>query len=179
MDALIILIIIGAFISNIAGTNKAVKQKGKKQSVPNQRRQQDRPMPRTTQRSSQTKRDAAYYYQQQKSTKERLQQKYGLQNKTVQKSDILSKAKENVRENEADMIQQQVHAEVCRKYRDADYKKTDVEIHKMQSENCDTAEESDTLEKVNDLIVMGYDGDMHFDRDFIAEGVDLLNRYSL
>jgi len=29
------------------------------------------------------------------------------------------------------------------------------------------------------LIVTGYSGDMKFDRDFIAEGVDMLNRFTV
>lgn len=32
------------------------------------------------------------------------------------------------------------------------------------------------MPKINDLIVMGYQGDMTFPRDFISEGVDMLNR---
>ena len=125
------------------------------------------------------------YYQQQKNTKERLQKKYGLkqtnnlQNKTSQKSDILSRAKENVQENETNILSQQIHTEVCTEYQNSSSKIADVKVHKMQSDNCDTAGESDILKKVNDLMVMGYSGEMNFDRDFIAEGVDLLNRYSL
>lgn len=183
MEVLIILIIFGKIFSQILKNNKNVKQKN--QSVPNQRRQQERPIQKmaSTQRNSYTRHisqirhDKDYYYQQQKNTKERLQQKYGL--KQTSKSDILSRAKENVQENEADVVEQQVHEEVCMDYRNADLKPIDVEVHKRQSDSCDTAEESDILKKVNDLIVMGYSGEMNFERDFISEGVELLNRYSL
>ena len=141
MDALITLIMLGAFI--LSAVQKSERQKEKqptRQSVPNQRRQPDRP---------------------------------------VQRGDILSRAKENVRENESDTIQQEVHAQVCREYRDMDHKISDVEVHKMQSVNCDTAEESDMMKKVNDLMVTGYSGELNFDRDFIAEGIEMLNRFSL
>jgi len=146
MDALIVLIILGAFIRG--AVRKSERQKGKKtvgQSVPNQRRQPDRPV----------------------------------QRKTSASPDILSRAKENVQENEADMIQQEVHEQVCSEYRDMSHKKPDVQIHKRQSINCDDEEESDMMKRVNDLIVTGYSGEMNFDRDFVAEGIEMLNRFSL
>ena len=85
----------------------------------------------------------------------------------------------NVQENESNMIQQETHTQVCREYRDMDHKISDVKVHKMQSVNCDTAEESDMMKRVNDLMVTGYSGEMNFDRDFVAEGIEMLNRFSL
>lgn len=35
------------------------------------------------------------------------------------------------------------------------------------------------LDEVNDLIVKGYSGDLQFERDFLAEGTELLNRISM
>lgn len=132
---------------------------------------QQKPVQRTTQ----AQRDA-YYYNQQKMTKERLKQKYGSQN-IAQKGDILSRAKENVQENEADLLQQQMHAEVCREFRETEHAASSVVQHKLASEHCDTGEESDIIRKINDLMITGYSGDMHFDRDFVAEAVDMLNSY--
>ncbi len=43
----------------------------------------------------------------------------------------------------------------------------------------DINQESPVLKKVNDLIVMGYSGDLNFERDFVAEGVEMLNSYEL
>ena len=183
MDGLISLIIWGVIISKIVkavkGNDKKPKEKYEqyqRQLQSRQRMQQgeQRPVTKTTQ----AQRDA-YYYNQQKSTKERLQQKYASQKKETSKSDILSRAKENVQENEMDEMQQQIHAEVCRDYRDTSHKGLDVDTHKVLSENCDTGEESDIIKKVNDLIVTGYSGDMNFERDFIAEGVDMLNRFTI
>lgn len=120
-----------------------------------------------------------------KRTKERLQQKSVVQQKSatqqnpVLKRDILSRAKENVRENEPNKVEQQVHEVVCRDFRANVRETSDVEKHKEQSFLCDTGEESDIIKRVNDLIVTGYSGDMTFDRDFIAEGVDMLNRFTI
>lgn len=172
MDTLITLIILGAFIRKALKKSEGKKaKKTAKQSVPNQKRQSDRPVQRTTQAQHDT-------YYQQKKTKERLQKKYGLQQPSG-KTDILSRAKENVQKAEPDTIQKEVHAEVCRDYRDTGHKAADVKIHRMQAVNCAAEEESDIIKRVNDLIVTGYSGDMKFDRDFIAEGIDMINRFSL
>lgn len=174
MEALITLIFWGVIISKIVKAVKGDKKKSAKQV--NQQRQtaQQRPVQRTTQ----AQRDA-YYYNQQKSTKDRLQQKYGTQQKAAPKSDILSRAKGNVQEAEPSKIQQQMHAEVCRNFSATAHAKSDIKQHKELSEFCDTGEESDIIKRVNDLIVTGYSGDMNFDRDFIAEGVDMLNRFTV
>lgn len=172
MEGLITLIIWGFIISRIV---KAVKGNNKKRQPTVQRQTvQQRPVQKTTQ----AQRDA-YYYSQQKNTKERLQQKYGTQQKAAPKVDILSRAKENVKEREPNAVQQQMHAEVCRDYRATAHDKPDVATHKVVSKVCDTGEESDIIKKVNDLIVTGYCGDMSFDRDFIAEGVEMLNRFTV
>lgn len=130
---------------------------------------------KTVQRTTQAQRDA-YYYNQQKATKERLKQKYGSQN-IARKDDILSRAKENVRENEVDLLQQQMHAEVCRDFRENEHTALNVLHHKATAELCDTGEESDIIHKVNDLMITGYSGNLNFDRDFIAEGIDMINSY--
>lgn len=176
-----IIIIVAILIKVLGNQNSAARKKQVNQTGQNQRnvtqpRQQ-------VQRTTQAQRDA-YYYNQQAATKDRLRQKYGTQTnsgqqKPVQRGDILSKAKGNVKENEPDRTQQQMHAEVCRDYRDTAHPTSNVAAHKKQSVECDTGAESDIIKKVNDLIVTGYSGDMHFDRDFIAEGVEMLNRFSL
>ncbi|MBR2402235.1 MAG: hypothetical protein IKB01_05675 [Lachnospiraceae bacterium] len=182
MDGLIGLIIWIAIISKIVKALKGEDKKktGQRQNVQHHQYTQQRQtsQQRPVQRTTQAQRDA-YYYNQQKSTKERLQQKYTIPQKPVPKSDILSRAKENVQENEPDVMQQQVHAEVCRDFRATAHATSDVELHKELSALCDTGEESDIIKRVNDLIVTGYSGDMNFDRDFIAEGVDMLNQFTV
>ena len=38
---------------------------------------------------------------------------------------------------------------------------------------------SELMYQVNDLIVMGYQADLTFERDFVSEGIDMLNNYEL
>jgi len=190
MDGLIGLLIWIAIITRIVKAVKGEKKEnGRRKNTQKRQYAQQRTMqsytqprqvsqPRPVQKTTQAQRDA-YYYSQQKSTKERLQQKYATPQKPVEKSDILSRAKENVQENEPDKMEQQMHAEVCRDFRATAHATTDVAAHKEQSVWCDTGEESDIIKRVNDLIVTGYSGDMKFDRDFIAEGVDMLNRFTV
>ena len=184
MDGLIILIIWGVFISKII---KGVKGEEKKKGAnePNLSKLIRQQVRQTVEQKENS------YYNQQKRTKERLQQKYAAQQKSATKQkyperqkpavkqDILSKAKDNVKANEPDKLEQQIHTEVCRDFRMKAQKDSDVSQHKEQSVFCDTGEESDILKRVNDLIVTGYSGDMTFDRDFIAEGVDMLNRFTI
>lgn len=134
--------------------------------------------------TSSTTNNAYYYEQQKKATKDRLRQKYGSQTtnayaKNAAKTDILSRAKENVREEEQDTFKQEVHAEVCSEYRSHAESAPNLAAHVGHSPACDIEGESDIMKRVNDLIVMGYDGDLKFDRDFIAEGVEMLNSFSL
>lgn len=171
MDALITLLLIGAFIFKVIRKAEKTDKKSVQKRMTNQTKQ---PVQRTTQ----AQRDA-YYYNQQKATKNRLQQKYGSQQKPAQNGNILDRAKGNVQEKAPSAIQQEMHAEVCREYREPAHAEENVMEHKLQCDNCDTGAESDIIKKINDLMVTGYSGDMTFDRDFIAEGVDMLNRFSL
>ena len=129
--------------------------------------------------------DAYSYSQKQRATKERLQQKYGTTQtqssyaQTAAKTDILSRAKENVAEEAQDTFKQEAHAEVCAEYRSHAQTAPNLTEHKGHSPECDFETESDIMKRVNDLIVMGYDGEMAFERDFIAEGVDMLNSFTL
>lgn len=175
MEGLLGLLFWIAIIAKIVKAVKGEKKDGgQRKSVQQRSYTQQRPV----QKATQAQRDA-YYYSQQKATKDRLQQKYAVTQKPKAKSDILSRAKENVQENVPDKVVQQVHAEVCRDYRATAHASTDVAEHKEQSVWCDTGEESDIIKRVNDLIITGYSGDMEFDRDFIAEGVDMLNRFTV
>lgn len=175
MEGLLGLLFWIAIIAKIVKAVKGEKKDGgQRKSVQQRSYTQQRPVQKTTQ----ARRDA-YYYSQQKATKDRLQKKYAVTQKPEAKSDILSRAKGNVQENVPDKVVQQVHAEVCRDYRATAHASTDVAEHKEQSVWCDTGEESDIIKRVNDLIITGYSGDMEFDRDFIAEGVDMLNRFTV
>lgn len=139
-------------------------------------------------------------YQQgnQQELKRRLQQKYGNavpQGNTYQKpvqqtDDILSRAKSNVREMDKDSLKQEMLEQSAGGVYTADgvMKKAIKKTEEPQlgvNNVCgytgvvDINQESDILKQVNDLIVMGYSGDLSFERDFIAEGVEMLNSYEI
>lgn len=70
--------------------------------------------------------------------------------------DILSRAAANVRENDADEL-----------------------MLRMETGALVTDEPSELIREINDLIIMGYQADISFERDFIAEGIELMNRYEI
>ena len=37
----------------------------------------------------------------------------------------------------------------------------------------------DLIQEINDLMVKGYDGELTFSRDFVAEGIEMLNRIQM
>lgn len=181
MGSFIFLIFIGIFIYKIV--KAAEKSNPKNLGRPNQQRvQQSQVQPQTYQSKQRQPQQNAYYYnEQQRATKQRLQQKYGQNTNMARqaKGDILSRAKENVLENEPDKVAQELHAEVCRDYREQAAAKPDVQVHMEQSHDGEPYGESDILKRVNDLMVTGYSGEMKFERDFIAEGVEMLNGFGI
>lgn len=172
MGNLITIIFIGVFICNLMDSSlkKKKKKKAEKQNAQQWSRQ-----------PGAMREDAYYYDRKQQETKERLQKKYGQEYTQAKKpkDDILSRAKENVRENEGDKLQQELHAQVCRAYRENPKARQDIRLYTVQPQHGTDSEESDVLKKVNDLIVMGYSGEPEFERDFVAEGVEMLNRFSI
>lgn len=56
------------------------------------------------------------------------------------------------------------------------------EDHGTELRNQPGVDDFDTYhltDEVNDLIVKGYSGNLEFERDFLAEGIDMLNRFSV
>lgn len=95
-----------------------------------------------------------------------------IQPSRVQRTDdILSRATANVRENEANQLVSEMNESAMqgRMMRDV----------RMLANAIDINEESALMRQVNDLIVMGYQADLTFSRDFVAEGVEMLNSYEL
>ena len=39
--------------------------------------------------------------------------------------------------------------------------------------------QSDNMKKVQELMVTGFSGNLNFERDFVAEGIEMLNRFEL
>lgn len=80
------------------------------------------------------------------------------------KDTILSRADLNVNENQTDELREQF------------YEKTGEPPKKVHGE-CE--EECSLMDQVNDLMIMGYQANLSFERDFVAEGVEMLNRFEL
>ena len=77
-------------------------------------------------------------------------------------NDILKRAAENVSENDADELEQQMMAGA----------------HELVNA-IDIDSTSELMHEVEDLMIMGYQANLPFERDFIAEGVAMLNGYEL
>ena len=77
-------------------------------------------------------------------------------------NDILKRAAENVSENDADELEQQMMAGA----------------HELVNA-IDIDSTSELMHEVENLMIMGYQANLPFERDFIAEGVAMLNGYEL
>lgn len=77
-------------------------------------------------------------------------------------NDILKRATENVSENDGDELEQQMMAGA----------------HELVNA-IDIDSASELMHEVEDLMIMGYQANLPFERDFIAEGVAMLNGYEL
>ena len=80
----------------------------------------------------------------------------------AQSNDILTRAAANVRENEQDELERQM----------LDGAQTLVNA-------IDIEGTSELMREIDDLMIMGYQADLSFERDFVAEGVEMLNSYEL
>ena len=77
-------------------------------------------------------------------------------------NDILKRAAENVSENDVDELEQQMMAGA----------------HELVNA-IDIDSASELMHEVEDLMIMGYQANLPCERDFIAEGVAMLNGYEL
>ena len=77
-------------------------------------------------------------------------------------NDILKRASANVSENDTDELEQQMMAGA----------------HDLVNA-IDIDSASELMHEVEDLMIMGYQANLPFERDFVAEGVAMLNNYEL
>lgn len=77
-------------------------------------------------------------------------------------NDILKRAAANVSENDTDELEQQMMAGA----------------HDLVNA-IDIDSASELMHEVEDLMIMGYQANLPFERDFVAEGVTMLNNYEL
>lgn len=195
MDIIFLLIIIGVILS------KAQKKKAKEaeQPKPNQPRtaqpvpnrefrpkpSQPKPnqpvpnQPRTAQRTQPTHptqhtQPSAEERLKMQNLKAELQKKHGSAKKAQQKptvdillpkeENIVNRASDNVLENDADILRMQMDAA-----REDNYGSSIAGIQM----------ESPLMKEVEDLMIKGYSGGLTNPRDFVAEGIALLNSYEL
>lgn len=114
--------------------------------------------------------------QTQRELKERLQKKYGsvaqqgravsqsnVQNRRMQQPEeensILSRAAANVQEEAVDELRFEQMEETV-----------------VDSLDLALIESSPLMQQISDLMITGYTGELSFGRDFVAEGVEMLNR---
>ena len=86
----------------------------------------------------------------------------GRTSQQAQSNDILTRAAANVRENEQDELERQM------------LDGTQTLVNAIDIEGT-----SELMREIDDLMIMGYQADLSFERDFVAEGVEMLNSYEL
>ena len=107
------------------------------------------------------------------------------QSRPQKNQDILSRAKQNVQENDEDLLKDadRMQHEAARGAADTPILTPSAKVAMQgvqpvgQQIGAGFDEDCDIMQKLNDLMIMGYSGNLEFDRDFIAEGVDMLNSY--
>lgn len=105
--------------------------------------------------------------------------------RTSSQNDILYRAKMNVKENETDVLKDAdtLQHQAARGAADAPVTTPSGKVAMEQTKpvgqqiGAEFDENCDIMKQINDLMIMGYSGNLEFDRDFIAEGVDMLNSY--
>lgn len=107
------------------------------------------------------------------------------QSRPQKNQDILSRAKQNVQENDEDLLKEadRMQHEAARGAADTPILTPSGKVAMQrvqpvgQQIGAGFDEDCDIMQKLNNLMIMGYSGNLEFDRDFIAEGVDMLNSY--
>lgn len=176
MDIIFLLIAIAVIISK---TQKKKEKEAKAQPVPNQpkpnqaRAVPDQPRPNQPRPAQRTQPSAEERLKMQ-NLKAELQKKHGSAKKAKQKptvdillpkeENIVNRAADNVQENDTDILRMQMDAA-----REDNYGSSIAGIQM----------ESPLMKEVEDLMIKGYSGGLTNPRDFVAEGIALLNSYEL
>ena len=157
MDIIFLLIAIAVIISKTQKKKEKDTKSKTAQPVPNQPKpNQVRPnQPRPAQRTQPQKKHGSAKKAQQKPTVDILLPK---------EENIVNRAADNVLENDADILRMQMDA-----VREDNYGSSIAGIQM----------ESPLMKEVEDLMIKGYSGGLTNPRDFVAEGIALLNSYEL
>lgn len=98
--------------------------------------------------------------------------------------DIVQRAKSNTKKYEADetlheLESEHKHSEKVSSAEAAYVAKDRAEHLKMHTEPAPRVEDENLLGSIEDLMVKGYDGNLSFERDFLGEAMDMINRFTL
>lgn len=98
--------------------------------------------------------------------------------------DIVQRAKSNTKKYEADetlheLESEHKHSEKVSSAEAAYVAKDRAEHLKMHMEPTPGVEDENLLGSIEDLMVKGYDGKLSFERDFLGEAMDMINRFTL
>jgi hypothetical protein len=145
--------------------NNSKKNNQPKANVP--RQQPQRQQPQTPRKDSW----GAYGQPQKKQQRPVKQTQKPAKKQQPAVNEILEKAKEN--SNYSRIREEHVHEE---------HGSDHTMGHEAELSNRPGVDDFDTyhlMDEVNDLIVKGYDGNLEFERDFLAEATDMLNRITV
>ena len=184
MDIIIWAIILGA----IFYINKKSKNAGSKNTQPNKPRPQQKQMQQiwnSMQNTVQSGKNALNQTYQQKPQPQMQQRAQQAQRPQMQQSnpDIVQRAVKNNARFADDTTQKEL--ETMHGHNEAQQRMT-----QEHSRNCQTlhnkaadgakiieAETQSMFGSVEDLIAMGYSGNLEFERDFLGEGLDMINNF--
>ena len=186
MDVIIWAIILGA----VFYINKKSKNAGGKNTQPNKPRSQQRPQMQqiwnSMQNTVQSGMNALNQTYQQKPQPQRpqMQQRVQPQHRPQQSNpDIVQRAMKNNARFADDKTQKELEAM-------HGHSEAQQRIKQEHSRNCQTlhskaadgakvieAETQSMFGSVEDLIAMGYSGNLEFERDFLGEGLDMINNF--
>ncbi len=98
--------------------------------------------------------------------------------------DIVQRAKANTKKYEADETLHELEREHKHSEKvspaEAAYVAKEREDHlKLHTEGAPRVEDENLLGSIEDLMVKGYDGNLSFERDFLGEAMDMINRFTL
>ena len=96
----------------------------------------------------------------------------------------MQRAKLNTKKYEADETLHELesehnHSEKVSSAEAAYVAKDRAEHMKMHMEPAPGVEDENLLGSVEDLMIKGYDGNLSFERDFVGEAMDMINRFTL
>lgn len=174
MDFLVLIIVIIAIVAKVK--KKDAKKRPVTTSQVNRNTQAMRGRQQTVSRQNVFEQQSI---DKQKALKHRLEQKYG-ESSGRQNTQALQQKKKTVPHQQSILERAISHAEEESqdklKQKDAVYHKTTGSSPEPFVPEVNNTEKSALMDKVYDLMITGYNGNLAFERDFLAEGVDMLNR---